>query len=61
MENARVLLISAGVILRILAATICAEKAKKQGRNNIGWFMFGFIVPLIALIWINLLKRKSTY
>lgn len=47
------------VIIKIFAANYCAKKAKTLNRNTAGWWVFGFITPLIAYFWINALAAKS--
>ena len=43
-------------VLRIVGATVCSSKAKELNRNSGGWGFFGFISPIIAMIWVNCLK-----
>jgi hypothetical protein len=45
-----------GLGLRIVGAVVCSKKAKELNRNNGGWGFFGFISPIVALIWIHCLK-----
>ena len=42
--------------LRILGAIVCSKKAKELNRDTGGWGFFGFISPIVAMIWINCLK-----
>ncbi len=43
-------------ILRIVGAIVCSNKAKELNRSSVGWGFFGFVSPIIAMIWINCLK-----
>jgi hypothetical protein len=43
-------------ILRIVGAIVCSSKAKELNRSSGGWGFFGFVSPIIAMIWINCLK-----
>jgi hypothetical protein len=43
-------------VLRIVGAFVCSSKAKELNRNSGGWGFFGFISPIIAMIWIYCLK-----
>jgi len=42
--------------LRIVGAVVCSKKAKELNRDRGGWAIFGFIAPIIAMIWIYCLK-----
>jgi hypothetical protein len=35
---------------------VCSNKAKELNRSSGGWGFFGFVSPIIAMIWINCLK-----
>lgn len=43
-------------ILRIVGAIVCSNKAKELNRSSGGWGFFGFVSPIIAMIWVNCLK-----
>ena len=53
MEGGIVLII---FILRIIGIFVCSSKAKELNRSSVGWGFFGFISPIIAMIWIHCLK-----
>lgn len=46
------------IALRIFGAWYCSDKAGKLNRNQGGWGFFGFISPILALIWIQFMKPK---
>lgn len=48
-------------ILRIFGAIFCSNKAKELNRSSGGWGFFGFISPIIAMIWINCLKPITNW
>lgn len=43
-------------ILRIVGLIVCINRAKELNRSEGGWGFFGFIAPVIAMIWIYCLK-----
>jgi hypothetical protein len=51
-ESAPVFLL-VNIALRIYGAYYCSNKAIKLNRNSSGWGVFGFLSPIIALIWIS--------
>lgn len=44
------------LIVRILVTIYCVNKAKDLNRSQLGWGIFGFFIPIIAIIWIQFLK-----
>lgn len=42
--------------LRIVGAVVCVNKAKSLNRSTGGWGFFGFVMPIIAMIWIHFMK-----
>jgi hypothetical protein len=48
-------------VLRIVGAFVCSSKAKELNRNSGGWGFFGFVSPIIAMIWINCLKPITNW
>jgi len=42
--------------LRILGAIVCSNKAKTLNRSTGGWGFFGFVSPILAMIWIQFMK-----
>lgn len=66
MDAATYTIISAFLfILRIVITVYCVNKAGELKRYKFGWGLFGFILPLVALIWIQFLRpieeNKKTY
>lgn len=47
-------------ILRIIITIYCTNKAGRLGKSKLGWGLFGFLLPLIALIWIQFVKPKKS-
>jgi len=43
--------------IRIIAAFWVTQIAKRQNRNILGWGIFAFFVPPIALMWLGLSRR----
>jgi len=48
-------------IFRIVITVYCVNKAGKLNRSKFGWGVFAFILPLIALIWIQFMKPKNNF
>ena len=44
------------LVIRIVGAVVCTNKAKELNRSTGGWGFFGFCMPVIAMIWVNCLK-----
>ncbi len=42
--------------IRIIAIISCVMKAKKLNRSQFGWALFGFLIPIVAIIWIQFMK-----
>lgn len=47
------------LIIRIIGAAVCSSRASKLNRNSGNWGFFGFISPIIAMIWIYCLDTKT--
>ena len=47
-----------GIILKIVGAIVCSTKAGELNRNNFSWGLFGFLMPIVALIIVHTLKPK---
>jgi hypothetical protein len=45
-----------GLVLRIVGAVVCSNKAKELNRSTGGWGFFGFMLPILAMIWIQFMK-----
>jgi hypothetical protein len=43
-------------LLRIGITIFCVDKARSLNRSQIGWGIFGFVLSIVALIWILFLK-----
>ena len=59
MEPGALLIIQ--LILRIVGAVVCSNKAKELNRDSGGWGFFGFMLPIVAMIWINCLKPITNW
>jgi hypothetical protein len=44
------------IVLRIVGVIVCSNKAGELNRSKGGWGFFGFVSPIIAMIWINCMK-----
>ena len=44
------------LVLRIVGAVICVKKAKSLNRGAGRWGLFGFFLPIPAIIWIQFMK-----
>jgi hypothetical protein len=47
------------LIVRIIITIYCVNKAGELKRNKVGWGLFGFFLPIVALIWIQFIKPKN--
>lgn len=56
MEEGRGVLMIFGLVLRIVGIIVCSNKAKELNRSSGGWGVFGFFMPIIAMIWIQFMK-----
>jgi len=45
-------------LLRLFITFYCIQRASHLGRSKIGWGLFGFFLPLVAVIWIQFVKPK---
>lgn len=45
-----------GLILRVIGLFYCKDKAKELNRSDGGWALFGFLSPIVAMIWISFMK-----
>lgn len=58
-EEYTALAIFFSIIFRIFSAIVVSNVAEEQNRNELGWLLFGLIMPAIALMAIGLTDRKS--
>jgi hypothetical protein len=42
--------------IRIIAIIVCVRKAKNLNRSQFGWAVFGFLIPIVAIIWIQFMR-----
>lgn len=49
------------LILKMVGTFYCAHRAIALNRAPGGWAVFGFFLPIIAMIWISLLKKVTTW
>jgi len=59
-DGAPVLLIFQ-MILRLVGIIVCVNKAKELNRSQGGWGFFGFIMPIVAMIWVHCIKPKVVW
>ncbi len=48
-------------VLRIVITVYCVGKAKDLNRSQLGWGVFAFILPILALIWIQFMKPRMQW
>lgn len=48
-------------IVRIGITIYCINRAGTLNRSKGGWGCFGFFLPLLAFIWISLMKPKRVW
>ena len=49
------------LILRLVGIIVCVNKAKELNRSQGGWGFFGFIMPIVAMIWVHCIKPKVVW
>ena len=49
------------LILRIVGAVVCSNKAKELNRSTGGWGFFGFVMPIVAMIWVYCMKPNVVW
>ena len=49
------------LIFRIVITIYCVNKAGSLNRDKMSWGIFAFLIPLIALIWIQFMKPKNDF
>ena len=49
------------LVVRIGITFYCVNKAGELNRSKGGWGVFGFFLPIIALIWIQFMKPKMVW
>ena len=49
------------LILRIVGVIVCVNKAKELNRSTGGWGFFGFVSPILAMIWIHFMKPVTNW
>ncbi len=59
-QGAGAFFIFLNLVLRIVGAVVCSNKAKELNRDTGGWGVFGFIMPIIAMIWVYCMKPKGS-
>jgi hypothetical protein len=45
-----------GLVIRIVGVSVCSKKAKELNRSPELWGFFGFLTPILAMIWIQFKK-----
>ncbi|MCH3884775.1 hypothetical protein [Tenacibaculum aquimarinum] len=44
------------ILFRIIGVIVCSKKAEELNRSKMGWGVFGFLSPILAMIWIQFMK-----
>ena len=44
------------LVLRVVGVIVCSNKAKELNRSTGGWGFFGFMMPIVAMIWVYCMK-----
>ncbi len=47
--------------IRIIGIFVCSARARDLNRSTGGWGFFGFISPIVAMIWIYCLKPVTNW
>lgn len=47
--------------LRVIGVIVCVNKAGELNRSKGGWGFFGFVSPIIAMIWIQFMKPVTDW
>ncbi len=47
------------LVIRVLAANYCINRARLLNRNVVGWGIFGFVSPILGCLWIKGLRTKT--
>ena len=45
-------------LISIVVSIYCVRKAEKLNRSRFGWALFGFCLPLIAILVMQLMKPR---
>ncbi|HOZ83452.1 MAG TPA: hypothetical protein PKU82_11065 [Bacteroidia bacterium] len=56
MEDSKDIILILTFILRVVGAIVCSNKAKSLNRSSGSWGFFGFVFPILAMIWIQFMK-----
>jgi hypothetical protein len=54
------ILLFISTILSIVVSIYCVKKAGNLNRSKFGWALFGFCVPIVALIVIQFMKPHQS-
>ncbi|WP_242132904.1 hypothetical protein [Aestuariivivens marinum] len=49
------------LVIRVVGIIVCVNKAKELNRGQGGWGLFGFLMPIIAMIWIHFMKPVTDW
>ncbi|MCU0724174.1 MAG: DUF4339 domain-containing protein [Planctomycetes bacterium] len=52
--------IAINVIIAVVGGVVCAAVAASKGRNAVGWFFFGFLLPLPGIIVVLVVANLKT-
>ncbi|WNH09901.1 hypothetical protein [Thalassobellus suaedae] len=56
MDNSEGVFFFVVLVLRIIGILVCVNTAKTLNRSTSGWGFFGFVSPILAMIWIQFMK-----
>lgn len=49
------------LLIRLVGIIVCVNRAKELNRSQGGWGFFGFLIPVVAMIWVYCLKPKVNW
>lgn len=61
MDEKTLVILGVHSIFRIVVTILCVNKAAELNRSKTNWGCFGFIFPLLAIIWIQFMKYKIVW
>jgi hypothetical protein len=48
-------------LLRIVGAIVCSSRAQDLNRSTGAWGFFGFMMPIVAMIWVYCMKPNVVW
>lgn len=49
------------LVPRIFGGIYCSKKAIQLNRSAGGWAVFGITTPIVAIIWVNSVKKRISW